>query len=312
MSTHAQLHLPGCWTAMITPFSSDAQRVDVECFKQQIRAQAQGGVTGIVPCGTTGEAPTLSAQEHELVVATAVETAKTFNLQVMAGAGSNSTASAMKLHKMVASLGAHAALHVAPYYNKPNQEGIYQHFMHIADSANLPVVLYSIPSRCGVAILPETVERLCKHPNIVAIKEATGSVESATEIRRRCALPILSGDDVLTLAFASVGAVGVVSVISNIMPMLAQSLIQACLKNNFTEARVIHEKLLPLSRGLLSLDTNPVPMKFAMQILGLDSGAVRLPLVKATALVQKTIGELLKQAGFTLKPADPIPTERVH
>jgi len=312
MNAHSKLKLAGCWTAMVTPFTSDAERVDVECFKQQIRAQAEGGVTGIVPCGTTGEAPTLSAQEHEHVVATAVDTAKSFNMQVMAGAGSNSTASAVKLHKLVASLGADAALHVAPYYNKPNQEGIYQHFMHIADACDLPVVLYSIPGRCGVAIVPETVERLCKHPNIVGIKEATGSVESATDIRRRCALPILSGDDVLTLAFASVGAIGVVSVISNVMPAMVQSLIQACLKNDFAAARAIHEKLLPLSKGLLSLDTNPVPIKSAMQLIGRDSGAVRLPLVKATAATHKSIGELCKQAGLLLKQPSVIQTESVH
>ena len=184
--------------------------------------------------------------------------------------------------------------------------------MHIADACDLPVVLYSIPGRCGVAIVPETVERLGKHPNIVAIKEATGSVESATDIRRRCALPILSGDDVLTLAFASVGAIGVVSVVSNVMPAMVQSLIQACLKNDFVAARAIHEKLLPLSKRLLSLDTNPVPIKSAMQLLGRDSGAVRLPLVKATAATNKSIGELLKQAGLLLKQPGVIQTESVH
>ncbi len=312
MSSNKPLALSGCWTAMVTPFTSDATRVDVECFKRQIRAQAEGAVAGIVPCGTTGESPTLSAQEHEQVVATAVETAKSLRMQVMAGAGSNNTATAVKLHKLVAALGADAALHVAPYYNKPNQEGIYQHFMHVADAADLPVVLYSIPGRCGVAILPETVERLSKHPNIVAIKEATGSIESATEIRRRCAMPILSGDDVLTLAFAAVGAIGVVSVVSNVMPGLVQSLIHACVQNDFAAARVIHEKLLPLSKGLLSLDTNPVPIKTAMQILGRDSGAVRLPLVGATAATQKIIAELLHHAGLMSGMRGVTQTERVH
>ncbi|MCE9619380.1 MAG: 4-hydroxy-tetrahydrodipicolinate synthase [Planctomycetes bacterium] len=292
------LKLPGCWTALITPFTADASQVDLPRLKEQIRAQSEGGVAGVVPCGTTGEAPTLTPDEHRQVVEAAVAAAKPLGLQVMAGAGSNSTASAVKLQKLVASLGADASLHVAPYYNKPNQEGIYQHFMMVADAADLPVVLYSIPGRCGVAILPETVERLSRHPNIAAIKEATGSVESAREIRRRCSLPILSGDDILTLDFAQAGAIGVVSVVSNILPAAVRSLIDACLAKDFIQARTLHEAMLPLSRGLLALDTNPIPVKAAMQLLGRDSGALRLPLVKAAAPALKSIAALLKEAGL--------------
>jgi 4-hydroxy-tetrahydrodipicolinate synthase len=289
----------GCWTAMVTPFTQDAAAVDHARLRERVAEQAAAGVAGIVPCGTTGESPTLSSEEHRAVIETALSAARPLKLRVMAGAGSNDTARAVTLHRMVAAMGADAALHVAPYYNKPSQEGLYQHFMRVADAAELPVVLYSIPGRCGVAIQPDTVERLAAHPNIVAIKEATGSVESAMEIRRRCALPILSGDDALTIAFAAVGAVGVVSVISNLAPAAVRDLVAACRANDLDRARALHEALLPLSKAMLALDTNPVPVKAALRLLGRDSGEVRLPLVKASSTTQKAIEELLRRAGVT-------------
>ncbi|MBM4113443.1 MAG: 4-hydroxy-tetrahydrodipicolinate synthase, partial [Phycisphaerae bacterium] len=170
---HPVKPLQGCHTAVVTPFTADGRAVEVSTLKKQIAVQADAGVAGIVPCGTTGESPTLSEAEHRLVVETAVAEAKPRGLLVTAGAGSNSTSHAVHLHKMIQSLGVDAALHVSPYYNKPSQEGLYRHFMTIADSAPLPIMLYNIPGRCGVAILPETIERLSKHPNIVAVKEAT-------------------------------------------------------------------------------------------------------------------------------------------
>jgi 4-hydroxy-tetrahydrodipicolinate synthase len=291
--------LEGCWTAMTSPFLADGSSLDLGRWEHQLRFQAAGGVRGVVPCGTTGEAPTLEMAEQRTLIEKAVEVAKPLGLGVIGGAGSNSTRHAVELHRMVAATGADAALHVAPYYNKPSQEGIYRHFMAIADACDLPIVLYSIPGRCGVAILPETVERLARHPNIVAIKEATGCLDSASEIRRRCALPILSGDDSLTIGFQSVGAIGVVSVVSNLVPDRVQALVDACNRNDFDSARATHEQLLPLAKGLLSLDVNPVPVKTAMAMLGRDSGSLRLPLCEPSDAVKRQIGELLKAQGLT-------------
>lgn len=289
----------GAYTALVTPFSKDGSCIDTARLEANVCHQASGGVQGVVPCGTTGEAPTLTEAEYCQVVGTTVAAAHPFGLQVVAGAGSNSTAHAIHLHKLAGKLGAHATLQVAPYYNKPSAEGIYRHFMAIADSADLPIVLYNIPGRCGVAITPETVERLAKHPNIAAIKEATGSMDSASEIRRRCAIAILSGDDSLTASFAAVGAVGVVSVISNILPADVAQLCRAVAAGDLVALRNAHNALFPLARGLLSLDVNPVPLKCAMEMLGMDSGTVRLPLVGASESVRGSIASLLDSANVT-------------
>lgn len=290
------LTFAGAYTALITPFSRDGATVDLPRLAEHIHFQAKGGVRGIVPCGTTGEAPTLDEHEHIAVVECAVKTGRPLGLQVIAGAGSNSTSHAIHLHKLAASLGAHASLQVTPYYNKPSQEGIYQHFMAIADSAELPIVLYNIPGRSAVVITPETIERLSKHPNIVALKEATGSMDSASEIRRRCSIVILSGDDSLTASFAAVGAVGVVSVVSNLVPDRVAQLCRNIANNNLAAVRDSHENLFGLSRGLLSLDVNPVPLKCAMELLGRDSGSVRLPLVRASDAVRSTVATLVQEA----------------
>lgn len=297
------LKLDGCWTAMTSPFTADGHAIDMERWQAQLEWQAKGGVRGVVPCGTTGEAPTLAFDEQRSLIARAVEAMHPLGVQVMGGAGSNNTHHAVELHRMVKATGADAALHVAPYYNKPSQEGIYRHFMNIADSCDLPIVLYSIPGRCGVAILPETVERLAAHPNIVAIKEATGSLDSASEIRRRCDLPILSGDDSLTMGFQAVGAIGVVSVVSNLVPGRVAELCRLLAANDFRAALELHMALLPLSKGLLSIDVNPVPVKCALASLGLDSGAVRLPLAAANAAAAARIRELVASAGLVAQAA---------
>jgi len=291
--------LQGCYTAIITPFTADGRDIDVERLRRQIAAQAEGGVAGIVPCGTTGESPTLSEEEHRRVVEIAVAEGRSRGLAVIAGAGSNSTSHALHLHRLVHSLGADAALQVSPYYNKPSQEGLYRHFMTLADGAPLPIVLYNIPGRCGVAILPETIERLSKHPNIVAVKEATGSMDSASEIRQRCGITILSGDDSLTLSFAAIGSSGVVSVLSNLLPAKVQSLCDAFLSDRFADARRIHADLFPLAKGLLSLDTNPVPLKCAMELLGRDSGVLRLPMCRLAEPLHARVRELLRGAGLS-------------
>ncbi|MSR28522.1 MAG: 4-hydroxy-tetrahydrodipicolinate synthase [Phycisphaerales bacterium] len=290
------ISLSGAYTALVTPFSAGGVEVDHERLRINVRIQAEGGVRGVVPCGTTGEAPTLTESEHTRVIETTVDAARGLGLQVIAGAGSNSTAHAIHLHRLATTLGADASLQVTPYYNKPSAEGIYRHFMAVADSSDLPVMLYNIPGRSGVAITPETVERLSRHPNIVAIKEATGSMDSASDIHRRCGITILSGDDSLTASFAAVGAVGVVSVVSNIVPDRVAQLCREIATGDLAALRRSHEALFPLSRGLLSLDVNPVPLKCALELLGRDSGALRLPLCPIAASLRGTIAALLETA----------------
>jgi 4-hydroxy-tetrahydrodipicolinate synthase len=209
----------GAFTAIITPFTADGARIDYARLEQQIDRQKSGGVTGVVVCGTTGESPTLTEGEYRELVERTIALCKDRGLLTIVGTGSNSTAHAVHLHKQAASAGADGSLSVNPYYNKPTQEGLYRHFATVADSADLPVMLYNIPGRTGVALTPETVERIAGHARIVANKEATGATDSASEIVQRCPdIALLSGDDSMTLPFGSVGGVGVVSVISNIVP----------------------------------------------------------------------------------------------
>jgi 4-hydroxy-tetrahydrodipicolinate synthase len=288
----------GAYTAIVTPFTPDASAVDMRRLEEQIRFQAAGKVAGIVACGTTGESPTLSDEEQHEVIAKAISVGRPLGLQVVAGTGSNNTAHAVELHRAAHAAGADASLQVSPYYNKPSQEGLYRHFMAVADSCDLPIMLYNIPGRCGVAIAPETVERLARHPNIRAIKEATGSMDSASEIAQRCPITILSGDDSLTLSFAACGSRGVVSVVSNLVPAKVQQLCDAFLGDRFGDAKKLHAELFRLCRGLLTLDTNPVPLKTAMRILGRDTGALRLPMTAPSKEVAARIGELLAEFGL--------------
>lgn len=288
----------GTYTALVTPFVGDGSAVDHARLASHVHFQAEGNVTGVVPCGTTGESPTLTDAEHRAVVETVLEAAKPLGLKVIAGAGSNNTQHAIELHKFAHQAGADASLQVNPYYNKPSQEGLYRHFMAIADSCDLPICLYNIPGRTGVALSPDTIERLARHPNIQAVKEATGSVDSASEIVARTNLALLSGDDSMTLPFASVGGVGVVSVVSNLVPEKVSALCDAFNNGMWEQARRLHFELLPLSRGLLSLDTNPVPLKTAMELLGRDTGALRLPLCRPSAQVIDAVQILLCKHGL--------------
>lgn len=290
--------LKGAYTALVTPFVADGSTVDIQRLEQNIRQQAAGGVTGVVPCGTTGEAPTLTDQEHRVVVEKTVELAKSHGLQVIAGAGSNNTEHAIHLHRFAHAAGADAALHVTPYYNKPSQEGMYRHFMAVADSCGLPVVMYNIPGRTCVALSADTIERLAAHPNIQAIKEATGSLDQASEIALRTDLALLCGDDTLTLPMASVGGVGVVSVVSNLVPQKVADLCRAFLEGDWEAARILHGELFGLSRGLLSLATNPIAVKAALQILGRDTGAVRLPLWPPDQETRQAIEEMVAVSGL--------------
>lgn len=275
----------GVMTALVSPFSSG--RLDEARLKAQIDRQIAAGIAGLVPVGTTGESPTLDFEEHERVIELTIEHAAG-RVPVVAGVGGNATSEALRLHRFARLAGATAGLSVNPYYNKPSQEGLYRHFMTLADGVDLPVVLYNIPGRCGVNMLPATVARLARHPNIVAIKEAAGSVDQVTEIRSLCDLPILSGDDGLTLPFMSVGAVGVISVLSNLLPGVVVEMVTRYVSGDRAEAAALHVRLFPLIRALFA-DGNPAGVKYAMKLAGLDSGEMRLPIVEPTEATQAAI-----------------------
>lgn len=271
----------GTYTALVTPFRDGA--FDQAAFAALIEGQIRGGVEGIVPVGTTGESPTLDHDEHNAVIKAAVEIAKG-RCKVIAGTGSNSTKEAIELTVEAERLGADAALLVAPYYNKPSQQGLYLHYKAIAEAVEIPLVLYSIPGRCGIEIAVETVVRLARDfPNIVAIKEAGGSVERVNQLRQ--ALPdsfeILSGDDSLTLPFLSAGAVGVISVASNIIPKEVGDLVRHWLAGRPGDAAAVHRKYYPIFKDLF-IEPNPVPTKYALAELGQMTPEVRLPLCEMT------------------------------
>src|ERR1043166_5887165 len=267
----------GTFTALVTPFHNGA--IDVSAFEKLIENQIVSGISGVVAVGTTGESPALSHDERQELIRLAVATAKK-RCQVLAGTGSNATQHAVADTKKAEQLGADGALLVAPYYNKPSQEGLFRHFKTIADATSLPIILYNIPGRCGVDIAPDTVARLAKEcRNIVSIKEASGSVERVSELRARLPQPftILSGDDSLTLPFMAVGAVGVVSVASNLFPAQVCALVRAYECGDARLAADLHHKMFPLFKDLF-IEPNPVPVKTALGWRGGMSGEVRLPL----------------------------------
>ena len=285
----------GTFTALVTPFRND--EIDVEAFERLIERQIAGGVTGIVPVGTTGESPTLSHSERNQVIELAVKFARK-RCQVLAGTGSNSTRDAIAYTEEAQELNADGALLVAPYYNKPSQEGLFRHFEAIAKSTSLPLMLYNIPGRCAVDIGADTVVRLAEAcSNIVSIKEASGSVDRVSELVARMPthFSVLSGDDSLTLPFLSVGAVGVVSVASNLFPAEIVRLVRAFLEGKVDEARALHQKFYRLFKDLF-IEPNPVPAKTALGWRGVMSAECRLPLVAMTKpneeRLRQTIDEL--------------------
>jgi 4-hydroxy-tetrahydrodipicolinate synthase len=281
----------GAMTAMVTPFREG--KVDETRLREQIDYQIKEGIDGLVPVGTTGESPTLDFPEHERVIELTVQVAKR-RVPVIAGVGGNATSEALELHGFAKKVGADAGLSVNPYYNKPTQEGLYRHFMTLADKVDLPIVLYNIPGRTGVTMAAATVARLAKHPNIIAIKEATGSLDMASEIMSECDLPILSGDDSLTLPLMSIGARGVISVASNLLPAQIKKMVKLAADGNFTEAAIIHRRLFPLIKSLF-IDGNPVGVKYAMKIAGRDTGELRLPLWEASDATKQTIEKLTRE-----------------
>jgi 4-hydroxy-tetrahydrodipicolinate synthase len=288
--------LSGTYTAIVTPFRQG--QFDAPAFKRLVEMQVKGGVDGIVPVGTTGESPTLDYKEHIEVIARAVEYAAG-RIHVMAGTGGNSTSEAIYLTQEAAKAGADSTLQVAPYYNKPSQEGLFQHFLEISRATKLPMVLYSVPSRCGIEIGVETVRRLAgATPRVVGIKEAGGNADRVSQLRAALGpkFSILSGDDALTLAFQAVGAHGVVSVASNIAPRQVSRLVAAFRAGHASAALKLHEQLYPLFKDLF-IEPNPLPVKAALAMMGLIQEEFRLPLVPMSAKNRGVLRASLLQCG---------------
>jgi len=265
----------GLSVAIVTPFRDG--EVDYARLMEQVEFQIAAGVTCVVPVGTTGESPTLSHEEHERVIAEVIQTVAG-RVKVMAGTGSNSTAEALRLTKRAEREGADATLQVAPYYNKPTPSGMYEHFKAVAEAIDIPVCVYNIPGRTGKNIEVETIVRLAEIPNITMVKEATGSLDQCSSVLASTNLTVLSGDDSLTLPMMAVGAEGVISVVGNVVPEDVIAMVRAATAGDYVTARTWHHKLFPLCRDMLGLATNPIPIKTVMQMLGRDTGELRLPM----------------------------------
>lgn len=280
----------GSIVALATPFKDG--KIDFSKLADLVRRHIEAGTNGIVPCGTTGESATLSHEEHQEVIAAVVRAADG-RIPVIAGTGSNSTAEAIRLTRYAAECGADGALLITPYYNRPTQEGLYRHFAKIAGETDLPLVLYNVPSRTGVNMLPETVIRLGDLKSVVAVKEASGSVDQTVEILRGSDLDVLSGDDSLTLPLMSVGAVGVISVAANVVPEMMVDLVDLAADGDYRAARELHLRLFPLWKALF-LETNPIPLKAAMEMEGIMSGELRLPLCELSAPNREKLARALR------------------
>ncbi len=286
----------GAMVALVTPFSNN--RVDEEKIRELVEWQIASGSKAIVPCGTTGESATLSHDEHNLVVETVVK-AVNKRVPVIAGTGSNSTEEAILLTSHARESGADGVLMITPYYNKPTQEGLYQHFKKVAESVPIPIILYNVPSRTAINMLPETVARLAEIENIVGIKDASGSTDSTSQLLSICPdkIEVYSGDDAMTLPLLAIGGKGVISTTSNVAPSDMAGLCDAALSGDFAKARKLHYKLLPLIQAMF-VETNPIPVKTAVAMMGKIGDEFRLPLVHPSEANRKKIEQALKNYGL--------------
>ena len=287
----------GSLVALVTPFKNG--KVDEKKLAGLVRRHIQAGTDGIVPVGTTGESPTLSFKEHERVIEIVVDAAH-HEVPVIAGTGANNTDEAIYLTKFAKKAGADGALSVTPYYNKPTQEGLYRHYKTIAEKVDIPIVLYNVPGRTGVSLSPETVARLSEIKNIVAIKEATGNMDQTSHILSLCDITVLSGDDSLTLPLLSIGAKGVISVIANILPEAVAQMMDAYFKGDHVRAEELHYEMFPLCRALF-IETNPIPVKRAMKLLGFCSDELRLPLCEMREANEKILIKAMKDYGLAVR-----------
>ena len=299
MPTRAE-RFAGLSVALVTPFRDGI--LDTARLTEQIDFQAAAGTTCICPVGTTGESPTLSHDEHERVIAESVQAAAG-RMLVMPGTGSNSTAEAVRLTKFAARAGADAALVVGPYYNRPTQRGIEEHFKALAESVDIPICVYNIPSRTGRNIEPETIIRLAELPGIAIVKEATGSLDQASQVLAATDLTLLSGDDSMTLPLMAIGGRGVISVVGNLVPADMKALCDAFDAGDLAKARALHLKLFTLCSELLGLATNPIPIKAALAMIGRDTGEVRLPLLPLEADLAAKLQSVLADHGLATRPA---------
>lgn len=286
----------GVTVAIVTPFRTG--EIDWDGLGKLVDWHVEQGTDCLAPCGTTGESPTLTHDENEKVVAFVCEKARG-RIKVMAGTGSNSTAEAVRMTKAAKKAGATGTLQVGPYYNKPTQEGYFQHFKAVADATDLPICVYNIPGRTASNIQPETIARMAEAcPTIVAVKEATGSLDQASQTAALCNVTLLSGDDSLTLPIMSIGGRGVVSVVGNIVPRDMKALVTAYLAGNHADALKWHRKLFPLCRDMLGVATNPIPVKTAMRLLGRGNGELRLPMCAMDAAGDAKVKQTLVNYGL--------------
>ena len=283
----------GAYTALITPFGRDGA-VDYGRLRELVEFQIAGGIDGLVPVGTTGESPTLDAEEHLEVIRVVVETAAG-RVKVIAGTGANSTAEALELTARAKDLGVDGTLQVTPYYNQPTQTGLLRHFSAVAD-LGLPVVLYNVPGRAGCEIAVPTVAELAKHPQVVAVKEAAGSVDRVSRLKAACEIAVFSGDDGLTLPMMSVGACGVISVASNVAPRAVADLVHAAAAGRWDEARALHYRYYALFNDVF-IETNPIPIKTALEMAGLGPAVYRLPLCEMAPANRDRLRATLQACG---------------
>ena len=284
----------GSIVAMVTPFKDGA--VDYDKLGELVDYHVENGTNAIIPCGTTGESPTLSHTEHREVIGKVIETANG-RIPVIAGTGSNNTSEAISLTRHAKEAGADGSLLITPYYNKPTQQGLYDHYKAILEEVDIPIIIYNVPSRTGVSISPETVARLSEFDNIVAIKEATGDIDQASQILTLCDITVLSGDDSLTLPIMSIGGKGVVSVLANILPREVSELTASIAKGDIKNSQKLHRSLFPLCKAMF-IETNPIPVKTAMKLLGRLNGEMRLPLSKMSDKHEEQLKKVLNNHGL--------------